>query len=124
MTDATSRTPVTTASAASPPGPPAGLPTTQAGPLAGLKVLQLGQLIAGPFAGKTQADFGAEVIKIEPPAGDTTRALVRGGPSGTIVAYSHSKKAICLDLTTEGGKAVFRKLVASADSFSLIQTVY
>ena len=39
-----------------------------AGPLAGLKVLELGQLIAGPFAAKTLADFGAEVIKIEPPA--------------------------------------------------------
>jgi crotonobetainyl-CoA:carnitine CoA-transferase CaiB-like acyl-CoA transferase len=39
--------------------------------LAGLKVIELGQLIAGPFAGKTLADFGAEVIKIEPPASDT-----------------------------------------------------
>ena len=40
------------------------------GPLAGLKILELGQLIAGPFAGKTLADFGADVIKIEPPARD------------------------------------------------------
>ena len=44
-----------------------------AGPLAGLKVIELGQLIAGPFAAKTLADFGAEVIKIEPPGGDPLR---------------------------------------------------
>ena len=42
-------------------------------PLAGLKVLELGQLIAGPFAGKIFAEFGAEVIKIEPPEGDPLR---------------------------------------------------
>ncbi len=84
-------------------------------PLHGKRVLELGTMIAAPFATHILSQLGAEVIKIEPPAGDTTRALVRGGPSGTIVAYSHSKKAVCLDLTTEGGKAVFRKLVASAD---------
>lgn len=84
-------------------------------PLAGKRVIELGTMIAAPFATHILAQLGAEVIKVEPPAGDTTRALVRGGPSGTIVAYSHSKRAICLDLTTEGGKAVFLKLAASAD---------
>jgi len=84
-------------------------------PLAGKRVLELGTMIAAPFATHILSQLGAEVIKIEPPAGDTTRALVRGGPSGTIVAYSHSKKAICLDLTTDEGKEVFRKLVATAD---------
>jgi formyl-CoA transferase len=50
------------------------LPTPSQGPLAGLKVVELGQLIAGPFAAKTLADFGAEVIKIEPPgSGDPLR---------------------------------------------------
>ena len=72
-------------------------------------------MIAAPFATHILSQLGAEVIKIEPPSGDTTRALIRGGPSGTIIAYSHSKKSICLDLTTEGGKEVFRKLVATAD---------
>lgn len=72
-------------------------------------------MIAAPFATHILSQLGAEVIKIEPPAGDTTRALVRGGPSGTIVAYSHSKQAICLDLTSEAGKDVFRRLVATAD---------
>jgi len=84
-------------------------------PLAGRRVIELGTMIAAPFATHILSQLGAEVIKVEPPAGDTTRALIRGGPSGTIIAYSHSKKAICLDLTTEGGKDVFRKLAASAD---------
>lgn len=84
-------------------------------PLAGKRVLELGTMIAAPFATHILSQLGAEVIKIEPPAGDTTRALVRGGPSGTIVAYSHSKQAICLDLTTPGGKEVFRRLAATAD---------
>ncbi len=91
------------------------IPLPAAQPLAGRRVLELGTMIAAPFAAHILASLGAEVIKIEPPAGDTTRALVRGGPSGTIVAYNHSKKAICLDLTTAGGKDVFRKLAASAD---------
>ena len=84
-------------------------------PLHGKRVLELGTMIAAPFAAHILSQLGAEVIKIEPPAGDTTRALVRGGPSGTIVAYSHSKQAICLDLTTGGGREVFRRLTASAD---------
>ncbi|HUD30245.1 MAG TPA: CaiB/BaiF CoA-transferase family protein [Novosphingobium sp.] len=84
-------------------------------PLAGKRVLELGTMIAAPFATHILSQLGAEVIKIEPPSGDTTRALVRGGPSGTIVAYSHSKQAICLDLTTEGGKEVFLRLAATAD---------
>lgn len=84
-------------------------------PLSGRRVIELGTMVAAPFATHILANLGAEVIKVEPPAGDTTRKLVRGGPSGTIIAYSHSKKAICLDLTTDEGRDVFRKLVASAD---------
>jgi crotonobetainyl-CoA:carnitine CoA-transferase CaiB-like acyl-CoA transferase len=84
-------------------------------PLTGRRVIELGTMIAAPFATHILSQLGAEVIKVEPPSGDTTRALVRGGPSGTIIAYSHSKKAICLDLTTDGGKEIFRKLAATAD---------
>ncbi|MFT3966485.1 MAG: CaiB/BaiF CoA-transferase family protein [Sphingobium sp.] len=87
----------------------------QTGPLSGRRVIELGTMIAASFATHILSQLGAEVIKIEPPAGDTTRALVRGGPSGTIIAYSHSKKAICLDLTTAGGKDIFRRLAATAD---------
>lgn len=84
-------------------------------PLAGRRVIELGTMVAAPFATHILSQLGAEVIKVEPPSGDTTRALIRGGPSGTIIAYSHSKKAICLDLTTAGGKEIFLRLVASAD---------
>ena len=84
-------------------------------PLKGRRVIELGTMVASPFATHILANLGAEVIKVEPPTGDTTRALVRGGPSGTLIAYSHSKKDICLDLTTDEGKDVFRKLVATAD---------
>ncbi|MET0179332.1 MAG: CaiB/BaiF CoA-transferase family protein [Novosphingobium sp.] len=84
-------------------------------PLTGRRVIELGTMIAAPFATHILAQLGAEVIKVEPPAGDTTRNLVRGGPSGTIVAYSHSKKDLCLDLATAEGKEVFRTLAASAD---------
>ena len=92
-----------------PPSPTAGRP------LHGKRVIELGTMIAAPFAAHILASLGAEVIKVEPPSGDTTRALVRGGPSGTVIAYSHSKKAICIDLTTAGGKQVFGRLAASAD---------
>ena len=84
-------------------------------PLAGRRVIELGTMIAAPFATHILQQLGAEVIKIEPPAGDTTRALVRGGPSGTLIAYSHGKKSLCLDLGTGAGREVFRRLVASAD---------
>ena len=84
-------------------------------PLLGKRVIELGTMIAAPFAAHILSQLGAECIKVEPPSGDTTRALIRGGPSGTIVAYSHSKKALCLDLTTAGGREVFMRLVATAD---------
>ncbi|MGE3689809.1 MAG: CaiB/BaiF CoA transferase family protein [Novosphingobium sp.] len=84
-------------------------------PLAGRRVIEMGTMVASPFATHILANLGAEVIKIEPPSGDTTRALVRGGPSGTLIAYSHSKRAICIDLTTDAGKDVFGRLVESAD---------
>jgi crotonobetainyl-CoA:carnitine CoA-transferase CaiB-like acyl-CoA transferase len=84
-------------------------------PLSGRRVIELGTMVAAPFATHILSQMGAEVIKIEPPSGDTTRALVRGGPSGTLIAYSHSKKGLCLDLTSEGGRDAFRRLVASAD---------
>jgi crotonobetainyl-CoA:carnitine CoA-transferase CaiB-like acyl-CoA transferase len=85
------------------------------GPLSGKRVIELGTMIAAPFATHILGQLGAEVIKIEPPAGDTTRALVRGGPSGTIVAYSQGKRALCLDLTRPEARAVFQRLVATAD---------
>jgi crotonobetainyl-CoA:carnitine CoA-transferase CaiB-like acyl-CoA transferase len=83
--------------------------------LSGRKVVELGTMIAAPFATHILGELGAEVIKIEPPTGDTTRNLVRGGPSGTYIAYSRGKKSLCLDLTTEDGNEIFTKLIADAD---------
>ena len=85
-------------------------------PLAGHRIIELGTMLAAPFATHLLSQLGAEVIKVEPPAGDPTRSLVRGGPSGTFIAYSHGKKSACIDLAKPEGLAAFRKLLASADA--------
>jgi crotonobetainyl-CoA:carnitine CoA-transferase CaiB-like acyl-CoA transferase len=84
-------------------------------PLAGLRVLELGQLIAGPFCGQLLADLGAEVIKIElPGAGDPMREWGRGlAVWWPIIA--RNKKCITLDVRGERGLAIARRLVAVAD---------
>lgn len=84
--------------------------------LAGRRVIELGTMLAAPFASHILAQLGAEVIKIEPPRGDPTRSLVRGGPSGTFIAYSHGKKSACIDLTHPDGYAAFCKLLKTADA--------
>jgi crotonobetainyl-CoA:carnitine CoA-transferase CaiB-like acyl-CoA transferase len=84
-------------------------------PLAGRRVIEMGTMVAAPFATHILSQLGAEVIKVEPPTGDTTRALVRGGPSGTFLAYNHSKKSLAIDLTTAEGREVFYKLAETAD---------
>src|SRR5437868_9110266 len=84
-------------------------------PLAGRRVIELGTMVAAPFATHLLSQLGAEVIKVEPPTGDTTRALVRGGPSGTFIAYNHGKKSLSIALDTPAGLEVFRRLVATAD---------
>ena len=99
---------------------PAALPpaATAAGPLAGLKVLELGQLIAGPFAGKTLADFGADVVKVEPPGeGDPLRKwrLLHNGTSVWWQVQSRNKRSVVLDLRTDAGRADLRRLAAEAD---------
>lgn len=83
--------------------------------LAGRTVLELGTMLAAPFAAHVMAQLGAEVIKIEPPVGDSTRTMMRGGPSGTFIAYSRGKKSICIDLKTGEGQAVLARLIAKAD---------
>ena len=86
--------------------------------LDGIRVLELGQLIAGPFAGKTLADFGADVIKVEPPgAGDPLRKwrLLRDGTSVWWEVQSRNKRSVCLDLREPGGQEAARALAAEAD---------
>ncbi|HEX3096146.1 MAG TPA: CoA transferase [Usitatibacter sp.] len=86
--------------------------------LHGIKVLELGQLIAGPFAGKTLADFGADVIKVEPPGtGDPLRKwrLLRGGTSVWWEVQSRNKRSVCLDLREPEGQEAVRALAREAD---------
>ncbi|MCK9685712.1 CaiB/BaiF CoA transferase family protein [Scleromatobacter humisilvae] len=86
--------------------------------LKGIKVLELGQLIAGPFAGKTLADFGADVIKVEPPgSGDPLRRwrLLRNGTSLWWEVQSRNKRSVELDLRSTEGQDTVRALAAEAD---------
>ena len=85
-------------------------------PLSGRRIIELGTMLAAPFAAHILSQLGAEVIKVEPPSGDPTRSLVRGGPSGTFIAYSHGKKSVCIDLSKPEGHAAFCKLLQTADA--------
>ena len=102
-----------------PPGSPdAGLRPAASGPLAGLKVIELGQLIAGPFAARTLADFGAEVIKIEPAgSGDPLRQwrLLKDGTSLWWQVQSRNKRSVALDLRQFEAQEIVRKLALEAD---------
>jgi formyl-CoA transferase len=87
-------------------------------PLQSLKVLELGQLIAGPFAGKTLGDFGADVIKVEPPeTGDPLRQwrLLHDGTSVWWQVQSRNKRSVVLDLRTDAGRADVMRLIDEAD---------
>ena len=87
-------------------------------PLTKLKVVEMGQLIAGPFAAKTLADFGADVIKIEPPKeGDALRKwrLLKDGTSVWWQVQSRNKKSLSLDLRQAEAQDIVRTLVAEAD---------
>src|SRR6266576_1487711 len=92
-------------------------PDFRFGPLAGVKVLELGTLIAGPFCAKTLADFGAEVIKVEPPGeGDPLRRWrrMRNGVSLWWHVQSRNKKSVTCDLRTPGGQEIVRRLAREA----------
>jgi crotonobetainyl-CoA:carnitine CoA-transferase CaiB-like acyl-CoA transferase len=92
---------------------------TKAGkPLEGLRVLELGQLLAGPFTGSILAYFGAEVIKVEPPGGDPIRGwreLDNGGTSFWWRSLGRNKKCITVDLKTEEGRGLVRRLANRSD---------
>jgi formyl-CoA transferase len=87
-------------------------------PLAKLKVVEMGQLIAGPFAAKTLADFGADVIKIEPPSvGDALRKwrLLKDGTSVWWQVQSRNKRSLSLDLKQAEAQDIVRTLITEAD---------
>jgi len=86
--------------------------------LRGVRVIEMGQLIAGPFAGKTLGDFGADVIKIEAPdGGDPLRnwRMIKEGTSVWWQVQSRNKRSLALDLRSSEGQDVARKLIAEAD---------
>ncbi len=94
-------------------------------PLAGLRVLELARILAGPWAGQTLADLGADVVKVErPEVGDDTRTwgppFVAGAAGGDLgAAYFHStnrgKRSIAVDFETDEGREIVRRLAAQAD---------
>ncbi|WP_457334028.1 CaiB/BaiF CoA transferase family protein [Rhizobacter sp. P5_C2] len=93
-------------------------PSPAPGALHGVRVVEMGQLIAGPFAGKTLGEFGADVIKIEPPgSGDPLRnwRLLKDGTSVWWQVQSRNKRSIALDLRDAEGQDIARRLIAQAD---------
>ena len=90
------------------------------GPLAGIRVIDLTSVVFGPYATQIMADMGADVIKVEPPAGDNTRFITTGpapGMSGIYVNVNRGKRSLMLDLTRDADKDVLRALIATADVF-------
>ena len=93
-----------------------------AGPLEGIRVVELGVWVAGPAAGGVLADWGADVVKIEPPSGDPARMFGRmlgiaDGLSPPFEMDNRGKRSIVLDVTTEDGRATTRELLSGADVF-------
>ena len=88
--------------------------------LKGLRILDLTTVILGPYGTQILGDLGAEVIKVEPPEGDSMRPvapLAAPGISAIFSNFNRNKRSVALDLKTEAGKAALRKLIATADVF-------
>jgi formyl-CoA transferase len=83
--------------------------------LEGIRVVDMGAFITAPLAGMMLADLGAEVVKVEPPAGDPFRRGHGGTYGATFLAYNRNKKSLVLDLAADKDRAVFRRLAARAD---------
>jgi crotonobetainyl-CoA:carnitine CoA-transferase CaiB-like acyl-CoA transferase len=95
-------------------------PKSSAGPLAGVRVVDLTAMVMGPYCTQIMADMGADVIKVEPPEGDNTRYISVGpipGMSGVFVNVNRGKRSIVLDLRSEAGKTTLRGLIQRADVF-------
>jgi crotonobetainyl-CoA:carnitine CoA-transferase CaiB-like acyl-CoA transferase len=88
-------------------------------PLAGIRVIELANFIAGPLCGTLLADMGADVVKVEPPGGDMSRATppIRNGESVSFTALNRNKRSLVLDLKLPDAQAVLRKLAAKSDVF-------
>jgi crotonobetainyl-CoA:carnitine CoA-transferase CaiB-like acyl-CoA transferase len=91
-----------------------------AGPLTGVRVVDLTAMVMGPYCTQIMADMGADVIKVEPPQGDDTRYVSVGpvrGMGGVFVNVNRGKRSVALDLRSDSGKSVLRALIDQADVF-------
>lgn len=88
-----------------------------AGPLAGIKIVDLSQIVSGPMAATMLADQGADVIKVESPGGDPVRSLgpKKGDLSAMFIAVNRGKRGLSIDLKTDGGRQILERLVGWAD---------
>jgi crotonobetainyl-CoA:carnitine CoA-transferase CaiB-like acyl-CoA transferase len=88
-----------------------------AGPLAGIRIVDLSQIVSGPMAAAMLADQGAEVIKVESPGGDPVRTLGprKGDLSAMFIAVNRGKRGLAIDLKTRGGRTILERLVVWAD---------
>lgn len=89
-------------------------------PLAGIRIVDLSQNLAGPFATQILADLGADVVKVEPPTGDAARAWgppFQGGESPLFLCANRNKRSVVLDLQDEAGREALRRLAVGADVF-------
>lgn len=87
------------------------------GPLAGLRVIEVGHMLAGPYCGLLLADMGAQVIKIEPPEGDIGRKISPhsiGPHNAYFASLNRSKQSVVLDLATPQGRSEFEQIASSA----------
>src|SRR5271166_4766901 len=94
------------------------MPDLSSLPLAGVRVVDLSQIAAGPYSTSLLGDMGADVIKVEPPEGDSFRHLDDAfgtGQSGYFFGVNRSKRSIALDLKSQDGYAVLARLVSTAD---------
>lgn len=88
-----------------------------AGPLAGIRVVDLSQIVSGPMAATILADQGADVIKVESPGGDPVRSLgpAKGDLSAMFIAVNRGKRSIAIDIKTPGGREILTRLIGWAD---------
>jgi crotonobetainyl-CoA:carnitine CoA-transferase CaiB-like acyl-CoA transferase len=109
--------PATRPPAAPPAVPPSAVPALATRPLAGVKVVEFCQIASGPFCGMLLADFGAEVVKIEPPEGDAMRTWppLSAGYSENFASLNRGKRSIALDLKNPADLEVARALALQAD---------
>lgn len=95
-------------------------PLPKLGPLEGIRIVELAQGVAGPMTAMQLSDLGAEVTKVEPPAGDWSRTLgppMQGDEGPVFVQLNRNKRGVTLDVETEEGRAALRGLLADADVF-------